>query len=57
MIKAAFGIIPVILFLFNLVPSDQGRNYTAYEHAANIFRTLNNGSTLFIGGDNNVFPV
>lgn len=57
MIKAAFGIIPVILFLFNLAPSDQGRNYTAYEHAANIFRTLNNGSTLFIGGDNNVFPV
>ncbi|MFH1490892.1 MAG: tetratricopeptide repeat protein, partial [Pseudomonadota bacterium] len=37
--------------------SDQSRNYTAYEHALNVFRTVGNGDILFMNGDNNVFPV
>jgi tetratricopeptide (TPR) repeat protein len=36
---------------------DQSRNYTAYEYSLNIFRTINNGGTVIIGGDNIVFPI
>ncbi|RPJ21409.1 MAG: tetratricopeptide repeat protein, partial [Desulfobacteraceae bacterium] len=35
----------------------QSRNYTAYEHALNIFRTTERGPLLFINGDNHLFPV
>jgi len=57
MIRAAFFIMPVIGLLFNFNLCNQNRNYTAYEHLLNIFRTLDNGSTLFMDGDNNIFPV
>lgn len=56
-IQLACLTIPFVLFNFSLGRSNQSRNYNAYEHALNIFRTLDNGSTLFLDGDNNVFPV
>ena len=37
--------------------SDQSENYTAYEHALNIFRTAEKDAILFMNGDNYVFPV
>jgi len=48
--------IPAAFLFFNFSLCDQNRNYTAYEHAVNIFRTLDHGSTLFLDGDNNIFP-
>ena len=38
--------------LFSLIPVGN-----TYEHALNIFRTVDNGATLFLDGDNNIFPV
>lgn len=55
--KAAFCILPAILLTFNMGLCNQGHNYTAYEHALNIFRTVNSRGTLFLDGDNNLFPV
>ncbi|MBW1853751.1 MAG: DUF2723 domain-containing protein [Deltaproteobacteria bacterium] len=56
-LKIGCLIVPGLQFILNFGLCDQSRNYTAYEHALNIFRTVDNGSTLFIDGDNNVFPV
>ena len=56
-IGAAFCVIPVISLITNRGFCDQSRNYTAYEHAVNIFRTADYGSTVFLDGDNNLFPV
>ena len=56
-IKLGFCMAPAILLAFNFGMCDQSRNYTAYEHTVNIFRSLGSSSTLFIDGDNNVFPV
>ena len=55
--RGAFCILPAILLTFNLGLCNQSHNYTAYEHALNIFRTVNSRSTLFLDGDNNLFPV
>ncbi|MCF8131434.1 MAG: DUF2723 domain-containing protein [Deltaproteobacteria bacterium] len=56
-VAATFFIIPVVALLANFGICDQSSNYTAYEHAVNIFRTTDYGSTIFLDGDNNVFPV
>ena len=56
-IAAALCAIPITALAVNYGLCDQSRNYTAYEHALNIFRTVDQGSTLFLDGDNNVFPV
>ncbi len=48
---------PVIYLAANFGISNQGRNYIAYEHASNIFRTVDSGGTVVAGGDNNLFPV
>ena len=56
-LKMACCIVPIMPLFFNFALCDQSRNYTAYEHALNIFRTVDNGSTLLLGGDNNIFPV
>jgi len=56
-IAAALCILPIIILITNYGFCDQSRNYTGYEHAVNIFRTADHGSTIFIDGDNNVFPV
>jgi len=56
-IIAAFCMIPITAVLTNFGFCDQRRNYTAYEHDVNIFRTANYGSTVFLDGDNNIFPV
>lgn len=48
---------PIILLVFNFGLCNQGRNYTAYEYALNIFRTLRPGNILFLDGDNNIFPI
>ncbi len=48
--------IPVVALFTNYGVCDQSRNYTAYEQAVNIFRTANGGDTIFLDGDNNVFP-
>ena len=56
-IKAAFCLIPAVFLSLNYGVCNQSRNYTAYEHALNIFRTTGNGDILLLEGDNNLFPV
>jgi len=56
-IKTACCIVPFIPLLSNFGRCDQSLNHTAYEHAVNIFRTVENGDILFMNGDNYVFPV
>jgi tetratricopeptide (TPR) repeat protein len=56
-IYVAVLLIPAIPLTFNYGLCDQGHNYIAYEHALNIFRTLDNKATLFLDGDNNIFPI
>jgi hypothetical protein len=53
----AVCIIAATPLAFNYDLCDQSRNYTGYEHALNIFRTVDNGGTLFLDGDNNILPV
>ena len=55
-VSTAFCMIPIIALTTNYGLCDQSRNYTAYEHAVNIFRTADHGSTIFLDGDNNIFP-
>ncbi|HJX35110.1 MAG TPA: tetratricopeptide repeat protein [Desulfatiglandales bacterium] len=50
-------LVPVIFLAANYKICDQSRNYIAYEHALNNFRTVNNGGTLIVGADNNLFPI
>jgi tetratricopeptide (TPR) repeat protein len=50
-------LIPVIFIASNYNICDQSRNYIAYEHALNIFRTVNRGGTVIVGADNNLFPI
>ena len=57
LIRTACFLIPVIFMVMNFGLCNQSRNYTAYEHALNIFRTMGNGDILFLDGDNNFFPV
>ncbi|MBN1103681.1 MAG: DUF2723 domain-containing protein [Deltaproteobacteria bacterium] len=56
-LQGAFCLIPLIVLGFNYDRCDQGRNFTGYEHAANILRTPENQAVLLIDGDNYVFPV
>ncbi|MFC1838808.1 protein O-mannosyl-transferase family [Thermodesulfobacteriota bacterium] len=56
-IKVACCVAPLISLFFNFNLCNQSRNYTAYEHTINILRTLDSGNTLFMNGDNNIFPV
>ncbi|MCP4576050.1 MAG: tetratricopeptide repeat protein, partial [Deltaproteobacteria bacterium] len=56
-IAAAFCIIPLVALVANYSLCDQSRNYTAYDHAVNIFRTADHGGAIFLDGDNNLFPV
>ncbi|GAI49945.1 unnamed protein product, partial [marine sediment metagenome] len=56
-VNVAACLMPAIPLTFNYDVCDQSRNYTAYEHALNIFRTVDNKATLFLDGDNNLFPV
>ena len=55
--RIACCLVPAPFLILNFSLCDQSRNYTAYEHAVNIFRTLDSGNTLILDGDNNVFPV
>jgi hypothetical protein len=57
LIRVAFCTVPAVLLFFNFGLCDQGRNYSAYEHALNIFRTTGQGRVLILDGDNHVFPV
>jgi hypothetical protein len=57
LIRVACFLIPVTFMFMNYGRCNQSRNYTAYEHAINIFRTMGNGDILFLEGDNNFFPV
>ena len=56
-INVAFCVLPAVPLTFNYDHCDQSHNHTAYEHALNIFRTVDNEATLFLDGDNNIFPV
>jgi len=56
-IKGSCLLIPGIFFFFNYSRCNQSQNYTAYEHAINIFRTTQAGDILLMSGDNNVFPI
>jgi len=56
-VKVGCGVVPGMFLILNFGVSDQSRNYTAYEHALNIFRTTERGPLLFINGDNHLFPV
>jgi len=55
--KTASCMIPFMFLFSNYGLCDQSRNYTAYEHAVNIFRTVGTGDILLMNGDNYVFPV
>lgn len=56
-IKAAFCVMPIIPLVSNFHQCNQMANYAAYEHTLNIFRTVDTHSTLFLDGDNNIFPL
>jgi tetratricopeptide (TPR) repeat protein len=56
-LKVGCGVIPLMFVVLNYRVSDQSENYTAYEHALNIFRTADSGAALFVEGDNHFFPV
>jgi tetratricopeptide (TPR) repeat protein len=49
--------IPFIPLVSHFGLCNQSRNYTAYEHLLNIFRTVSHGSVLILDGDDNIFPV
>ena len=53
----ACGFMPIIFIASNYYICDQSRNYNGYEHAQNIFRTINYGGTIFVESDNNLFPI
>jgi len=57
LVRASFCAVPAIFFLLNFGVCNQGRNYSAYEHVVNIFRTAESGDILFMNGDNYVFPI
>jgi tetratricopeptide (TPR) repeat protein len=50
-------IVPAILLISNYNVCDQSRNYVGYEHLLNALRTINHRGTIFVDGDNNLFPV
>ncbi len=56
-LKVGCGVIPLMFLVLNYRVSDQSENYTAYEHALNVFRTADHGAVLFMNGDNYIFPV
>ena len=56
-IVSSFCVVPIIALAANYGLCNQSRNYAAYEHAVNIFRTADYGDVIFLDGDNNVFPV
>lgn len=55
-IKMACCMVPAISLISNYDLCDQSLNYTAYEHAVNMFRTAGYGSMIVLDGDNNIFP-
>jgi tetratricopeptide (TPR) repeat protein len=55
--KAMCCLLPVLALILNYSVSDQSRNYSAYDWATDISRTVNSGATVFLEGDNNFFPV
>jgi tetratricopeptide (TPR) repeat protein len=56
-IKAACCVLPILALILAYGISDQSRNYSAYDWATDISRTVNSGATVFLEGDNNFFPV
>jgi tetratricopeptide (TPR) repeat protein len=56
-VKLGFGLIPVMALVLNFHDCDQSKNYTAYEHGINMFRTTESGDTLIVMGDNYCFPL
>ncbi|MBW1742973.1 MAG: DUF2723 domain-containing protein [Deltaproteobacteria bacterium] len=56
-LRAACCMIPLIPLVSNFGFCNQSRNYAAYEHLLNIFRTVSSRSILFLDGDDNIFPV
>ncbi|MBW1998355.1 MAG: tetratricopeptide repeat protein, partial [Deltaproteobacteria bacterium] len=56
-VRAAFFAVPAIFLVLNFGACNQSRNYTAYEHALNIFRTTGSRDIVFMNGDNYVFPI
>ncbi len=56
-LTGAFCVLPAIPLAANFDLCNQSRNYAAYEHIQNIFSTVDDQSTLFLDGDNNIFPV
>ncbi|MBW2028481.1 MAG: DUF2723 domain-containing protein [Deltaproteobacteria bacterium] len=57
LVRGCCYVMPAIPLFLNFVSCNQGPNYTAYEHTVNILRTADQGSILFLEGDNNFFPV
>ena len=56
-VKVGCGVVPGLFLVLNFGVSDQSRNYTAYEHALNVFRTTDHEAAILVDGDNNLFPV
>jgi tetratricopeptide (TPR) repeat protein len=57
LIRGACGVVPLIFMILNFTLCDQSRNYTGYEQGLNMLRTMQHNDTLFVSGDNYVFPV
>ena len=55
--RAMCFLVPALFVVGSFRNCDQSRNYIAYEHAQNIFRTVGSGDVLFLEGDNHLFPV
>ena len=47
-VKVGCGVVPGMFLFLNFGVSDQSRNYTAYEHALNIFRTAEKRAPSFL---------
>ncbi len=55
-VQFACCLLPAIPFFSGYGLCNQSCNYMAYEHAVNIFRTPEYAGTVFLDGDNNIFP-
>jgi tetratricopeptide (TPR) repeat protein len=55
--KAACCSVPVFALFFHYDLSAQSKNYSGYEWATNILRSIDRGGTLFLEGDNIFFPI
>ncbi len=54
--RGVIAVVPIVFLVSNYGICNQSLNYTAYEDSLNIFRTINPRGTVFVNGDNFLFP-